>query len=557
MNGVHPLATLESKPLPHVNPDTGKPSVLCAWLAAAMPPLFIFFGLIIIILSLAAFGNGHLRLNLAEVWYCISGLMKVTLFAGTLIGIGGCTALLALGGLGKRIPAVLLLLLASLPWICGTLYSLLAKQYIMGILMEELPTADIGVVASSLGNTLSLRLAGSLFSGLLLSACAIGLAIAAIGQRATGKRAAAILLLLVSGIPLFVFTPWWVFRTGLGVSGLLSIMMAGGGIVVVILAGVGTPASSPNTRNWPLAAASTGASWMAFMAAAAFCSSLSIMKIFTDIATEESPEGPAILHELTSVTKSAETLFLVGGVLAILPMLVLAIMSIVKAKYRGGWLAGAAAFLVLALGGILLLDQAAAKSISSVIQYFVSPVSSKASVETSVGKSGSNDLNFLFGPPPPPPPPKTASVMGKPDEGIVSIVGIPGGVIGAAERGVVGGMPLPPPSARGNNSPYSREPIKVGSNILESKLIKKVNPTYPELARRARVQGSIVLEIAIDRSGNVSNVRVVKGHPLLNQAAIDAVSQWRYSLTLLNGEPVPIHGTVAIDFALTANAPDK
>jgi periplasmic protein TonB len=97
----------------------------------------------------------------------------------------------------------------------------------------------------------------------------------------------------------------------------------------------------------------------------------------------------------------------------------------------------------------------------------------------------------------------------------------------------------------------------MGGNILETRLIKKVEPIYPELAKRARVQGSVVLEATIDERGNVSSIRLVKGHPLLNQAAIDALSKWIYSPTLLNGEPVPVRGTVTINFVLTTNAPDK
>jgi periplasmic protein TonB len=99
--------------------------------------------------------------------------------------------------------------------------------------------------------------------------------------------------------------------------------------------------------------------------------------------------------------------------------------------------------------------------------------------------------------------------------------------------------------------------FRIGGNILESKLIRKVNSTYPELARRARVQGPVVLEVTIDENGNVSNVTLVKGHPLLNQAAIEAVSRWAYSPTILNGEPIPVRGTVTIDFVLAANAPEK
>jgi TonB family protein len=97
-----------------------------------------------------------------------------------------------------------------------------------------------------------------------------------------------------------------------------------------------------------------------------------------------------------------------------------------------------------------------------------------------------------------------------------------------------------------------REPIKVGGNIQESKLIRRVEPIYPELAKRARIQGRVVLVVTVDEQGNVTEVRVNSGHPLLNEAVVTAVRQWKYSPTLLNGEPVPVIATVTVRFDLAA-----
>lgn len=93
-------------------------------------------------------------------------------------------------------------------------------------------------------------------------------------------------------------------------------------------------------------------------------------------------------------------------------------------------------------------------------------------------------------------------------------------------------------------------PIRVGTQVLESKLIKKVEPVYPELAKRARVSGTVVMAVIVDEWGNVSDVRVNSGHPLLDGAAVTAVRQWKYSPTLLNGEPVPVIATVTVVFGL-------
>jgi protein TonB len=79
--------------------------------------------------------------------------------------------------------------------------------------------------------------------------------------------------------------------------------------------------------------------------------------------------------------------------------------------------------------------------------------------------------------------------------------------------------------------------------------IVKVQPVYPPLAKQARIQGVVILEAIIGKDGAVSEVKVISGHPLLQQAAIDAVSQWKYKPTLLNGEPVEVVTTVTVNFA--------
>ena len=80
-------------------------------------------------------------------------------------------------------------------------------------------------------------------------------------------------------------------------------------------------------------------------------------------------------------------------------------------------------------------------------------------------------------------------------------------------------------------------------------MINQVKPVYPPLAKQARIQGVVILEAVIDKAGNVAEIKVISGHPLLQQAAIDAVSQWKYKPTLLNGEPVEVVTTVTVNFA--------
>jgi TonB family protein len=142
-----------------------------------------------------------------------------------------------------------------------------------------------------------------------------------------------------------------------------------------------------------------------------------------------------------------------------------------------------------------------------------------------------------------------------PVRGVSNIVGgIPGGVLGGKSGrvpgGVVGGRfssvgPVAPPP-----KPVKRDPIRVGLNLPESKLIRRVEPVYPELAKKERVQGKVTLKITVDEDGNVIDASVIEGHPLLDGAAINAVRQWKYSQTLLNGKPVPVIATVTVDFRL-------
>jgi protein TonB len=92
--------------------------------------------------------------------------------------------------------------------------------------------------------------------------------------------------------------------------------------------------------------------------------------------------------------------------------------------------------------------------------------------------------------------------------------------------------------------------IRVGGQIRPPIRIKEVAPVYPAIARSARVQGDVVIEATIDEEGNVADARVVKSVPLLDQAALDAVRQWHYQPTLLNGVPTAVVTTVTVKFTL-------
>jgi protein TonB len=117
--------------------------------------------------------------------------------------------------------------------------------------------------------------------------------------------------------------------------------------------------------------------------------------------------------------------------------------------------------------------------------------------------------------------------------------GVPGGVVG----GVVGGLPQgPPPPAR---------VVRIGGQIAQPKLIRQVRPLYPDLAVQSRLSGLVILEAEVDTRGYVKAVKVLRGHPLFDEAAMTAVKQWRYQPLLLNGEPTGFILTVTVTFSLT------
>jgi protein TonB len=173
-------------------------------------------------------------------------------------------------------------------------------------------------------------------------------------------------------------------------------------------------------------------------------------------------------------------------------------------------------------------------------------------------------------PPPPPPAPKAPTQVKtqptppptenkfqapietpeqvKPEEGIDLGVegGVPGGVEGGVPGGVVGGVVGGLPDA-----PPPPQAVRVGGQIKEPKKLKNVSPAYPDIAKQARVQGVVILECTISPQGKVTDVKVLRGIPLLDAAAIEAVKQWVYSPTLLNGVPVPVIMTVTVNFRLS------
>src|SRR5271155_2183591 len=192
-----------------------------------------------------------------------------------------------------------------------------------------------------------------------------------------------------------------------------------------------------------------------------------------------------------------------------------------------------------------------------------------------------NLMTFLVAPPPPPPPPPPPAAAPKvvkiqsevingqlrtptkipekiqmikeeeapPDLGGGVPGGVPGGIPGGSAGGVMGGIL----SAGHVDIPKVAAPqrIRVSSGGSTGLLINKVHPNYPPLAKQARIQGQVVLQAEISKDGTIQNLQLISGHPMLTNAAIEAVKQWRYKPYLLNGEPVAVETTVVVNFSLS------
>ncbi|MGH9406084.1 MAG: energy transducer TonB [Terriglobia bacterium] len=191
-------------------------------------------------------------------------------------------------------------------------------------------------------------------------------------------------------------------------------------------------------------------------------------------------------------------------------------------------------------------------------------------------------MTFLAAPPPPPPAPappppaapkvvihkvsladlmKAPTVIPKkivrvrdqpepPNQGVVG--GVPGGVPGGTAGGVPGGLlgmaaPPPPPPPK----PKVQSVYKVGGQVEAARIIYKPLPVYPPLAKMARVQGEVVLSALISKDGTIQDLKLIRGHPLLVQAAMAAVRQWRYEPYLLDGVPVQVETEIDVNFTLS------
>jgi len=132
--------------------------------------------------------------------------------------------------------------------------------------------------------------------------------------------------------------------------------------------------------------------------------------------------------------------------------------------------------------------------------------------------------------------------------------GVPGGTAGGVIGGIIGSVPSaapPPPPPKEAPKPVTPKQIRVGGNVQAAKLVRQPKPTYPPLAKQARIQGTVRFNAVIGKDGAIANLQLMSGHPLLVPSATEAVRQWVYQPTLLNGEPVEVVTVIDVNFTLS------
>jgi TonB family protein len=163
---------------------------------------------------------------------------------------------------------------------------------------------------------------------------------------------------------------------------------------------------------------------------------------------------------------------------------------------------------------------------AAVVAYRASPAAFASDADELPEPAQNRMSAFPEAPPPPPPPPLSA--RSKPERTKPQQA---------------------KPQAKAEEPPTT--PIRIGGTIQEPRKTRNVSPVYPPDAIQARVQGVVILECTISPTGKVVQVKPLRGIPLLTEAAIEAVRQWEYTPTELNGVPVPVIMTVTVNFKLS------
>ena len=473
----------------------------------------------------------------ADIWAAIPKLHLLIWLAVAATAVVVAVVCLVLRGLGWRIPAAACWAAGILPWLAGEFLARpglaeIDKAVAMGV-------GGMGAVAAGLAEIMLFPLSGSWFACWLLASIGAGLLLLALGERERRLQPAGILPAAAMGLPALGLIVFWVLRHE---SAGWLVLLAVGAVVLWTLSGW-----AGRSPGGVAAAAAVG---LAFWSAAGTVALLFRIDVCTQFAMTAS-------HDLVLSSPHLTLLYFGGGVLAPLPAAFLAW------RYRrDGGRTTAPMIQPIVFLTILTLAVGAHWWVYRTVVGYIHMLAAGPAVSAPADRldpASSDEVSIEL-----PPPPPSADDGAASDD--LSALGIEGMIEGSVLDATLGEVKpsrteAAPPRPAGNGSlpDSSDEPpaeMATSAGFLQTALLERVPPKYPEVALKARIQGVVVLEVVVSSRGEVSDVRTVSGHPLLQAAAVDAVRKWRYKPMILNGRPVPVRGTVTVRFQLaTAEEP--
>lgn len=473
--------------------EAPRPHRLGVVVAVLLPPLALVAGWLIGKLGAwprAVVPGGSTWLPLSAIWLLA---VPVALF---------CSFTLAFAAAGKSVPASLPVLFAGGPWLIGVALAAVAQIDVAHAM--TVAGGGVGAAAAGLAEATLMRLAGELPSAALLCAVGVALAVAALCQPDDGRKSErGSLVGTLMALPAVGFTviEW----AGRDVVMPMSLMAATALALTSALAGGGAGNAPPRLRSAALAAAAPVASGLGFLAAAHAHRD----RVLVEELQAAALTGKALSAVANARIAEAARYAAIAGSLALIPIVAMTTWAYVRTRPHAPRWAGA---LVLAVIAIFVAAPA----------LLLGPPRAMLELLAKAPQQTARELpsTALSGP---------ATRRGPPD-------------------GKMEGAWAPAPSS-GDGAPVDAR--RIGGDVRPPRALVRVQPVYPEEARLARTQGEVIVDAVIDEQGGVSRVRVLKGLPNgLDDAAVEAVKQWKFAPATLYGKPVAVYFTLTVNFKL-------
>jgi len=527
-----------------------KKGIVCAVIAAFFPLLFSFTGLIVL-LSLLGADTIFRRWDIEQF-----GPFLFLIVGMTIIAVLASSVLLLLEGLGKRIVVVILIGCCLLPWGAG-MWCFRTGIRNIAVVIEQMgvPMGSGAIVAGHAEATFPLVL-GSFLSGILLAAAGLGLSLSSVGRATNPRWAMGLALGAGTSLPLIVFVVVMMLQNIIGwAMGSMLLSIALGVAIVSGLAGAGGGQDPPHERSTCLAAAAPVAMGLCFFILA----TSAYLWVMVHWLNTVGMMGLDVLNQMENgMFSTLEALAMVrwaGGLLALLPIGFLAAWTYSRSRSAQHRILGAGmlAVLVLLTVGMEIMMENPNRELLATIAQEAEQLPEQPAVledppESAAAEKDSQAADIIQIPPPArkatipsptstSPSPEFEDIVEAPEH----IPPLPPVETTTGKEGL--GLGEPPVAKPG-------DPLHVGGGVNAPKLISSRQPEYPEIARRARVQGVVILEAVIDDKGNVTYITMLSGHPLLWESAVTAVRDWKFEPATLHGKPVAVRYTLSVRFQL-------